>query len=85
MTIPPLQVGLDYFQYSYIRPNHLTGISLMHDEGTGGNTNGGYGIFPLFPLTNCSFNSCPVAIDSRKAKRAANADGLYIPNYFEML
>ena len=57
----------------------------MHDEGTGGNTNGGYGIFPLFPLTNCSFNSCPVAIDSRKAKRAANADGLYIPNYFEML
>lgn len=47
----------------------------MHDEGTGGNTNGGYGIFPLFPLANCAFLSCPVGLDARKALRAANADG----------
>lgn len=49
----------------------------MHDEGTGGNTNGGYGIFPLFPLANCSFTSCPVALDSRKTLRAAGADGMF--------
>jgi hypothetical protein len=50
------------------------GISLMHDEGTGGNTNGGYGIFPLFPLLNCAFTSCPVALDNRKTLRAAGVD-----------
>ena len=47
----------------------------MHDEGTGGNTNGGYGIFPLFPLMNCTFTSCPVGLSAREAKRAAGADG----------
>jgi hypothetical protein len=54
----------------------------MHDEGTGGNTNGGYGIFPLFPLQDCSFESCPVRLGARQALRAAGADGLlshYIP------
>jgi hypothetical protein len=47
----------------------------MHDEGTGGNTAGGYGFFPLFPLTNCSFEDCPVGLEARKALRAAGADG----------
>lgn len=47
----------------------------MHDEGTGGNTNGGYGIFPLFPLRNCTFASCPVRLGARQALRAAGADG----------
>lgn len=47
----------------------------MHDEGTGGNTEGGYGFFPLFPLADCSFESCPVGIEARKALRAAGADG----------
>ena len=47
----------------------------MHDEGTGGNTNGGYGIFPLFPLANCNFTSCPVALNARKTLRASGADG----------
>ena len=51
------------------------GISLMHDEGTGGNTAGGYGIFPLFPLSGCDFESCPVGLDARKALRAAGTDG----------
>jgi hypothetical protein len=49
----------------------------MHDEGTGGNTNGGYGIFPLFPLHDCAFTSCPVGLNARKVKRAAASDGLY--------
>ncbi|KZP26864.1 glycoside hydrolase family 92 protein [Athelia psychrophila] len=57
------------------------GVSLMHDEGTGGNTNGGYGIFPLFPLTNCTFASCPVGISPRAALRAAGADAAS-PGYF---
>lgn len=47
----------------------------MHDEGTGGNTNGGYGIFPLFPQTNCSFVSCTVEIGARAALRANGTDG----------
>ncbi|CAL1694909.1 unnamed protein product [Somion occarium] len=80
------KVGIDVDtsprQAGYISDNSsITGISLMHDEGTGGNTNGGYGIFPLFPLTNCSFTSCPVGIDARKAKRTAGADAA-TPGYF---
>ena len=51
------------------------GISLIHDEGTGGNSAGGYGVFPLFPLSDCAFDSCPVGLDARKALRAPNADG----------
>ena len=54
---------------------NVTGISLMHDEGTGGNTAGGYGFFPLFPLTNCTFSSCPATLQARQALRAAGADG----------
>jgi len=74
-----VKVGIDVDtaprQAGYISDNSsVTGISLMHDEGTGGNTNGGYGIFPLFPLINCDFTSCPVGIDARKAKRAEKAD-----------
>jgi len=51
----------------------------MHDEGTGGNTAGGYGIFPLFPLTNCSFASCPVGIQARATLRAAGKDCEFLP------
>lgn len=47
----------------------VTGISLMHDEGTGGNTDGGFGIFPLFPLGNCSFTSCPATLQARSTLR----------------
>lgn len=47
----------------------------MHDEGTGGNTAGGYGFFPLFPLLNCDLTSCPVGLSAREAKRAAGTDG----------
>ena len=47
----------------------------MHDEGTGGNAAGGYGIFPLFPLTGCAFASCPVGIAARATLRAAGKDG----------
>lgn len=54
----------------------------MHDEGTGGNTDGGYGIFPLFPLIDCSFTSCPVSITSRAALRAAGKDGT-LPDLFQ--
>ncbi|KAK7050486.1 glycoside hydrolase family 92 protein [Favolaschia claudopus] len=69
-------------QAGYIHDNSsITGISLMHDEGTGGNTNGGYGIFPLFPLTNCNFTSCPVGISARAALRKAGADAAQ-PGYF---
>lgn len=50
----------------------------MHDEGTGGNTDGGYGFFPLFPLSNCTFSDCPVGLKAREAKRAAGADGTFI-------
>ncbi|EJD08450.1 uncharacterized protein FOMMEDRAFT_101848 [Fomitiporia mediterranea MF3/22] len=81
-----VKVGIDVDttprQAGYIADDSpVTGISLMHDEGTGGNTAGGYGIFPLFPLTNCTFDACPVALDSRKALRAANADKAS-PGYF---
>ncbi len=74
------KVGIDVSttprQAGYIADNSsITGISLMHDEGTGGNTAGGYGIFPLFPLTNCSFSECPVRIGTRAALRTAGADG----------
>jgi len=47
----------------------------MHDEGTGGNAAGGYGIFPLFPLNGCTFASCPVGVAARAALRAAGKDG----------
>ncbi|KAF7369100.1 Glycoside hydrolase family 92 protein [Mycena venus] len=80
------KVGIDVStaprQAGYLHDNSsITGISLMHDEGTGGNTNGGYGIFPLFPLTNCSFASCPVGIGARAALRAAGTDAAQ-PGYF---
>ncbi|KAI0339451.1 hypothetical protein BDW22DRAFT_1336332 [Trametopsis cervina] len=81
-----VKVGIDVDtaprQAGYIHDNSsVTGISLMHDEGTGGNTDGGYGIFPLFPLINCSFTSCPVGLDARKTLRAAGADAAS-PGYF---
>lgn len=63
----------------------MLGMSLMHDEGTGGNTEGGYGFFPLFPLSNCTFDSCPVGIEARKALRAAGADGASHPHDFLLL
>ncbi|KAJ6598444.1 glycosyl hydrolase family 92-domain-containing protein [Mycena vulgaris] len=80
------KVGIDVStaprQAGYLHDNSsITGISLMHDEGTGGNSNGGYGIFPLFPLTNCSFAFCPVGISARAALRAAGADAA-VPGYF---
>ncbi|KAJ6551370.1 glycosyl hydrolase family 92-domain-containing protein [Mycena capillaripes] len=80
------KVGIDVStaprQAGYLHDNSsITGISLMHDEGTGGNTNGGYGIFPLFPLTNCTFASCPVGISARAALRAAGTDAA-TPGYF---
>ncbi|KAJ6504131.1 glycosyl hydrolase family 92-domain-containing protein [Mycena vitilis] len=80
------KVGIDVStaprQAGYLHDNSsITGISLMHDEGTGGNSNGGYGIFPLFPLTNCTFASCPVGIGARAALRAAGADAA-TPGYF---
>ncbi|GLB41005.1 putative glycoside hydrolase family 92 protein [Lyophyllum shimeji] len=81
-----VKVGIDVStaprQAGYISDNSsITGISLMHDEGTGGNTNGGYGIFPLFPLRNCSFTACPVGLAARQALRAAGADAAR-PGYF---
>ena len=74
------KVGIDVDtaprQAGYIADNSsVTGISLLHDEGTGGNTNGGYGVFPLFPLSDCALEACPVQLDARKAKRAAGKDG----------
>ncbi|KAF9479830.1 hypothetical protein BDN70DRAFT_806378 [Pholiota conissans] len=61
----------------------ITGISLMHDEGTGGNTAGGYGIFPLFPLGNCSFSSCPVSLQARSTLRQfGSASDSASPGYF---
>ncbi|KAF8880515.1 glycosyl hydrolase family 92-domain-containing protein [Infundibulicybe gibba] len=81
-----VKVGIDVStaprQAGYISDNSsITGISLMHDEGTGGNTNGGYGIFPLFPLTNCTFASCPVGLAARQALRAAGTDAA-TPGFF---
>ncbi|KAJ7705451.1 glycosyl hydrolase family 92-domain-containing protein [Mycena rosella] len=80
------KVGIDVStaprQAGYVHDNSsITGISLMHDEGTGGNTDGGYGIFPLFPLTNCNFASCPVGINDRAALRANGTDAA-TPGYF---
>ncbi|KAJ7319031.1 glycosyl hydrolase family 92-domain-containing protein [Mycena albidolilacea] len=80
------KVGIDVStaprQAGYIHDNSsITGISLMHDEGTGGNANGGYGFFPLFPLTNCTFAACPVGIGARAALRKAGADAAQ-PGYF---
>lgn len=81
LILARLQVGIDVStaprQAGYISDNSsITGISLMHDEGTGGNTNGGYGIFPLFPLMNCNFASCPVGLSARQTLRAAGTDGM---------
>ncbi|KAG6916990.1 hypothetical protein DXG01_004334 [Tephrocybe rancida] len=81
-----VKVGIDVStaprQAGYIADNSsITGISLMHDEGTGGNTNGGYGIFPLFPLRNCTFSACPVGLAARQALRAAGTDEAR-PGYF---
>ncbi|KIY52134.1 hypothetical protein FISHEDRAFT_35806 [Fistulina hepatica ATCC 64428] len=75
----PCKVGIDVNtvprQAGYIADNSsITGISLMHDEGTGGDTEGGYGVFPLFPLMDCDYGSCPVALEDRLALRAAGAD-----------
>ncbi|GJJ06552.1 hypothetical protein Clacol_000744 [Clathrus columnatus] len=84
------QVGIDVDiaprQAGYISlDGHITGIlysiSLLHDEGTGGNTDGGYGNFPLFPLTNCTFGSCPVQLNNRKLSRVPNTDAAS-PGYF---
>ncbi|KAJ7054106.1 glycosyl hydrolase family 92-domain-containing protein [Mycena amicta] len=80
------KVGIDVTagvrQAGYLHDNStISGISLMHDEGTGGNALGGYGIFPLFPLTGCTFDSCPVGISARAALRAANTDAAQ-PGYF---
>ncbi|KAF5354327.1 hypothetical protein D9756_007228 [Leucocoprinus leucothites] len=80
------KVGIDVStaprQAGYIHDNSsITGISLLHDEGTGGNTNGGYGVFPLFPLINCKFISCPVGLSARQALRAAGTDAAS-PGYF---
>lgn len=80
------KVGIDVTsaprQAGYIADNStISGISLMHDEGTGGNTGGGYGIFPLFPLANCPFTSCGVGLATRAALRAAGADTAS-PGYF---
>ncbi|THH03301.1 hypothetical protein EW145_g6364 [Phellinidium pouzarii] len=85
-AVPHAMVGIDVDetprQAGYIDDNSsVTGISLMHDEGTGGNTEGGYGFFPLFPLSNCTFENCPVGIEARKALRAAGADAA-TPGYF---
>ncbi|EPQ51223.1 hypothetical protein GLOTRDRAFT_49038 [Gloeophyllum trabeum ATCC 11539] len=77
-----IDVDLTPRQAGYVSGNaSVTGISLTHDEGTGGNTAGGYGNFPLFPLTGCGFESCPVGIEARKALRAAGADAAR-PGYF---
>ncbi|KAJ7750399.1 glycosyl hydrolase family 92-domain-containing protein [Mycena maculata] len=80
------KVGIDVStaprQAGYLHDNSsITGISLMHNEGTGGNSDGGYGIFPLFPLIDCSFASCPVDINVRAALRANNTDAA-TPGYF---
>ncbi|KAG6890043.1 hypothetical protein C0995_012500 [Termitomyces sp. Mi166 len=80
------KVGIDVStaprQAGYISDNSsITGISLMHDEGTGGNIDGGYGIFPLFPLSNCTFATCSVGITARQVLRAAGADAAS-PGYF---
>lgn len=87
------KVGIDVSttprQAGYIHDNSsITGISLLHDEGTGGNTDGGYGNFPLFPfIGSCSNSSgvsspeCEPGIAARAALRAAGTD-IASPGYF---
>lgn len=87
------KVGIDVStsprQAGYVHDNSsITGVSLMHDEGTGGNTDGGYGNFPLFPFTGVCTNSsgvdtpeCEVGIVARAALRAAGTD-IASPGYF---
>ncbi|KAL1718177.1 glycoside hydrolase family 92 protein [Schizophyllum commune] len=74
MDTSPRQAGYKAGNYS------VTGISLMHDEGTGGTATGGWGVFPLFPLADCDFSSCPVGIDDRKVKRIEGDSAS--PGYF---
>ncbi|KAF8193001.1 glycosyl hydrolase family 92-domain-containing protein [Pholiota molesta] len=84
----PQEVGIDVNttprQAGYVSDDSpITGISLMHDEGTGGNTAGGYGIFPLFPLGNCTFTSCPVSLQARSTLRQfGSASDSASPGYF---
>ncbi|KAJ4478407.1 glycosyl hydrolase family 92-domain-containing protein [Lentinula aciculospora] len=87
------KVGIDVSttprQAGYIHDNSsITGISLLHDEGTGGNTDGGYGVFPLFPFIGTCSNSssvnrpeCEPGIAARAALRAAGTD-VASPGYF---
>ncbi|KIK62755.1 glycoside hydrolase family 92 protein [Collybiopsis luxurians FD-317 M1] len=87
------KVGIDVStaprQAGYIHDNSsITGISLLHDEGTGGNTDGGYGVFPLFPFIGTCSNSsgvniatCQPGIAARAALRAAGTD-VASPGYF---
>ena len=51
----------------------------MHDEGTGGNLNGGYGIFPLFPLPPGfsaldNSSTTQIGIEDRKITRIEGSD-----------
>ncbi|KAJ3745146.1 glycosyl hydrolase family 92-domain-containing protein [Lentinula detonsa] len=89
------KVGIDVStaprQAGYIHDNSsITGISLLHDEGTGGNTDGGYGNFPLFPFVGNCLNSsgvlpnspeCDPGIQARAALRAQGTD-VASPGYF---
>jgi len=79
------QVGIDVAsaprQAGYIAnyAENITGISLMHDEGTGGNLNGGYGIFPLFPLPPGfsaldNSSTTQIGIEDRKITRIEGSD-----------
>ncbi|KAL1688597.1 glycoside hydrolase family 92 protein [Schizophyllum commune] len=79
MDTSPRQAGYKAGNYSLILTCSV-GISLMHDEGTGGTATGGWGIFPLFPLADCDFSSCSVAIDDRKVKRIEGDSAS--PGYF---
>ncbi|KAJ3766792.1 glycosyl hydrolase family 92-domain-containing protein [Lentinula raphanica] len=85
------KVGIDVStaprQAGYIHDNSsITGISLLHDEGTGGNTDGGYGNFPLFPFVGSCVGAtnapgCEPGIAARAALRAAETD-VASPGYF---
>ncbi|KAF9070156.1 glycosyl hydrolase family 92-domain-containing protein [Rhodocollybia butyracea] len=87
------KVGIDVStsprQAGYVHDNStITGVSTLHDEGTGGNTDGGYGNFPLFPFIGTCTNSsgvnnpeCEPGIEARAALRAANTD-VASPGYF---
>ncbi|TRM60423.1 glycoside hydrolase family 92 protein [Schizophyllum amplum] len=74
MDTSPRQAGYKAGNYS------VTGISLIHDEGTGGTATGGWGVFPLFPLAGCDFDACPVAIADREVQRLAGDSAS--PGYF---